>query len=112
MIFELARRNIMGPAIDGDLVAAGNKTSRQMFREGFKTAVAGWYATGSKKGYTHSVWGNSPPPVDWLYFLQLPARHTSWLPGVASQSLRSKMDRQNRALLNIVRASRLPVHNR
>src|SRR6185369_15325020 len=44
-------------------------------------------------------------PASWSDFQQLPERHTSLPPAAANQTLRSRMDRQNKQLQNTRRAN-------
>ena len=53
VVLELARRNIMRAAIDGNFVPARNESGRKMLGECFKAAVAGRYTSRSENGYSH-----------------------------------------------------------
>jgi hypothetical protein len=44
----------MCSAIHRNLVPARYESGRKMFCEGFESAIAGWYATGSENGYAHT----------------------------------------------------------
>ena len=58
VIFELPWRNVVGAAIDGNVVATGHKPRREVFCEGFKSAVTG--------GNT-SCTENCDPHLTYLY---------------------------------------------
>ena len=53
VIFQLSRRNIVRAAIHGDIVAAQDQPSREMFCEGFKAAVAGGDTSRSENSNAH-----------------------------------------------------------
>src|SRR6266700_3095090 len=57
VVFKLARRNIVSPAIYRYIVAAAYKSRGQMFRESLKSAVARWNATGSEDSNAHNSLG-------------------------------------------------------
>lgn len=53
MYCELGVLNVMGSAIDRDLVSSLHQPLPQLFDTGFKATVAGRYAAGAEKGDLH-----------------------------------------------------------
>ena len=53
MELEFARRNIMRPAIDCNLMPAGHHSGREMLGELFKAAIASRDTARSENGYSH-----------------------------------------------------------
>src|SRR6266550_1303557 len=53
VVFQLARRNIMRAAVDGNIMSTTNESGRKVFGKRFKAAVAGRYASRSQNGYSH-----------------------------------------------------------
>jgi hypothetical protein len=45
----------MGAAIDSDFVTAGSQSRREVFSEGFKSAVTCWYSSRAENRYTHKL---------------------------------------------------------
>src|SRR6476659_11423757 len=53
--FKLARTGVMRPAVNRHVMAARNEARRQMFGEGFKSAVIRWYSTRSENRDAHKI---------------------------------------------------------
>ena len=53
VILQLSWGNVVGSAIHCDFMPARHQSCRQVFREGFESAVAGWNATRSENDDAH-----------------------------------------------------------
>ena len=54
---ELAGADIVGPAVDGNVVTTGNQPGRKMFSEGFEPAIVGGNSAGAKNRKAHNQKG-------------------------------------------------------
>ena len=56
VIFELAGRDVVGAAIDSNVVATRDQSGGKMFGKSFKSTVAGRHSPCSENGYSHRNW--------------------------------------------------------